>query len=174
MDNNIAALDNLRTSELVVATGTIAGVPTPACFTPSAGPAAAGAAVFSKFSWSNADVVAFGALQTGNVPLCTLPPRTYVTRAFLLLSTQASGVTTLTVSVGVQGPDYFDLITSSAAADALAAPGGLVGAMTDAVLPSMSAATPVFLQFNALTGAEKLADVLGSSGEVFLETVVLP
>lgn len=174
MTPDLESLDALETAVLISVRGQVAGVPTPGILTSSGGDKSISSPLMTKFSWSNADVAGFGAVQSGNLPIATLPARSYVTRAFVVLGTQASGVTTLTASVGVQGPDYLDLIMSSSSFDALQAPGTLLGAFTDAVLPSLSDPTVVYMQFKTTTGAETLDAVLGSSGEIFLEVMVLP
>lgn len=171
MDPNLSTLDRLLTADIVVATGEISGVPTPGVFTPGGGVQAVAAPVLTRFDWTAAQVVALGNVATGNLPICTLPKGFYLTRAIIVLDTQASGVTTLTVSLGTAATTYNDLITAQ---DGLGTPGTLaVGTISDATV-ALAADLDVFAQFLTTTGAEKVKDVVGSSGHFYIEGMLLP
>jgi hypothetical protein len=130
-------------------------------------------------AWTNAEVVALGANLSGNILVATLPARTIPTNAYIVLGSQASGTTTLTVSLGRAGTAYIDYIVASNAkaaantvyGDALAERGTN---LTGYDLPSYTAATDVYLQFVATDASKKLADVLTCTGTVYLLTQTLP
>lgn len=133
-----------------------------------------------KRAWTNAEVTAFGAVLSGDLKVATLPAKTIVRNAYLVIDSQASGTTTLTVSLGRTSTAYIDYTVASNA---------MVGANTvygDATtvergtnltgwdLPSYTAAVDVYVQFVATDASKKLADVLGCTGQVYLLTETLP
>lgn len=128
---------------------------------------------FSKFPWTNSTVTAFGATTSGNVKLCTLPAMTVLIRAYLVVTGQASGVTTFTGSVGRVSTTYIDYVKASSL---MAASGTAYGAAsadrgTNATgYDLVTSATDVYLQF---LGSGNLSNISGSSGFVILETSVL-
>lgn len=124
-------------------------------------------------------VTALGGVTTGNLLVCTLPAKTVVRKATIVITGQAASVTALTVSLGRVGTAFIDyLVASNAKAaantiygDAIAEVGtGLSAILGD--LPSLSATTDVNLQF--VSAVENLSAVTGSAGEIHLETVLLP
>lgn len=132
----------------------------------------------SKFSWTNAMVTALTG-TTGNVLLCTLPAKTVVAHAWIVLTGQAAGVTALTVSLGKTGTAYIDYILAlSAKAVANTIYGDAVnelGANLSALLgniASLTATSDVNLQF--ISAVENLSTVTGSTGDVYLLTTTLP
>lgn len=143
-----------------------------------------GAALW-RFDWTNATVVALGANLTGDVTLFTLPAKTVVKNAYVVITGQAAVVDSLTVAVGRTAAAYEDYIVAS---DAMVAANTVYGnakaelgaALYDATtliydLPSITAATTVKAHFIATSGSGKtLANVTGSTGSVYLETVTLP
>jgi hypothetical protein len=130
----------------------------------------------SKYQWTNAMVAALSG-TTGNLKVCSLPARTYVKNAYIVIDTGGGTVTTLTVSMGRTGGAYVDYI---AASDAKAAANTVYGDvsgdrganLTGYDLPSFTSSTDVYLQFISTGG--NLSTVTTSSGTVYLETVTLP
>ena len=130
----------------------------------------------TKFTWANADVVALGAVLSGELTVVTLAAKTFVRNAYIVITGQGAGVTTLTVSVGRAAAAYVDYI---AAGDAKAAVNTVYGDtagerganLTGYDLPSYTGTTVVKAQFVA-TGAN-LDQVTGSTGTIYLETITL-
>jgi hypothetical protein len=130
--------------------------------------------------------VALGASTTGDLSLWTLPAKTIVKRAVVAITGTAAGVTTLTVGVGRTSAAYADYVVASdakAAANTVygdAIGGGETGTnLFDATakwsagdLPSWTGTTAVKAHFIS-TGAN-LSAVTGSTGEVCLQTAVIP
>lgn len=135
-------------------------------------------ATISKFSWTNAQIVALGAVLSGNIALCTLPAKTLVRRAIIIITGQAAGTTTLTVSMGRTAAAFTDYVTAQNAKAAAntayfaAAVNGANLTTYDGDLPSVTATTLVNLQF--VSTVSNLSAVTGSSGDCYIETVVLP
>lgn len=132
---------------------------------------------WNKFSWTNAMVVALGA--STDMTICTLPAKSVVKRAVVVIGTAATQAATLTVSVGRTATGYIDYVVASNAkaaantiyGDAAAEQGtGLKSDVLD--IPSWTATTPVIAQF--LIGAGTNADVLTSTGSVYLYVDILP
>lgn len=132
-----------------------------------------------KFSWTNAMVAALGAATTGNITVCTLPAKTVVRKATIVITGQAGTLTGLTVSLGRVATAYIDYIVASNAkatantvyGDTIAEVGtGLSAILGD--LPSLSGTTAVNLQF--ISAVEDLSNVTGSAGDIYLETQILP
>lgn len=67
---------------------------------------------YTKGYVTYANANALGAVASGNVTICTLPALTVVRDLHLYISVTASGVGTLTGSVGVTGADYTDMLTA--------------------------------------------------------------
>lgn len=137
---------------------------------------------WTKFTWTNAQVVALGASTTGDITVCTLPAKTTVHRAFIVINTAATGTTTLTVAVGRTSASYNDYVVAS---DAQAAANTMYGYTKATVgtnlydgvtmiydTPSITGTTVVKAHYVS-TGAN-LSSVLTSTGTVYLETSVLP
>lgn len=137
--------------------------------------------VTSSYTWTNAQVVALGAALTGDINVATLPAKTQVLDAMVVITGQGAGTTTLTVSCGdaIGATPFINYVVPS---DAKAAVNTVYG---DAVaergtsidtefwyLPSYVATTLVTCHFIA-TGAN-LDQVTGSTGRVILTTRLLP
>lgn len=153
-------------------------VPPPAVGALVSGPQGALLRSVSKYSWTNALVAGLSG-TTGNLTVATLPAKTVVNKATLVITGQAAGVTALTVSVGRTATAYVDyLVAKSAKAAANTVYGqviGDVGTSLSAILgdlPSVAGATAVVLQF--VSAVENLSAVTGSSGDVYLETTTYP
>jgi hypothetical protein len=138
---------------------------------------------WSKYTWTNAQVAALGASLTGDIAVCTLPAKTVVHHALVVLSTQAAGCTTLTGSVGITGADYIDFIVASdlkAAANTIYgnAKAELGAALYDATtvtpfyVPSWTATSTVNMHF--ISTVDNLSAATTCSGAVYLLTSVLP
>jgi hypothetical protein len=129
----------------------------------------------TKFSLTNAMVVALGAGLSGNVSLCTLPAKTRVENCYIVVTSAAVGPTTVTVSIGRTAAAYVDYIVASNA-KTTATYGDASGERgTNLVMydvPSFSSTTVVNVQFVS-TGAN-LNTVTGFAADVYLETVQLP
>lgn len=131
-----------------------------------------------KFSWTNAIVVALSG-TTGNILACTLPAKTLVRKATIVITGQAAGITALTVSLGRTATAYIDYAVAKSAKAAVNTVYGQtiadVGTNLSAILgdlPSLTATTDVNLQF--VSAVENLSNVTGSSGDVILETELIP
>lgn len=135
----------------------------------------------SSYTWTNAQVVALGASLTGDITVATLPAKTQVLDAAIVITGQAAGVTTLTVSCGdANGGTPF--ITYIVPSDAKAAVntfyGDAVGERGTALdvehyyLPSYTATTLVTCHF--ISTVQNLDQTTGSTGRVILTTRLLP
>ncbi len=149
--------------------------------TMTAGTIAETRTVTSSYTWSNAQVVALGAALTGDITVATLPAKTQMLDAAVVITGTGAGTTTLTVSCGdaIGGTPFINYVVAS---DAKAAANTVYG---DAAaergtsidtefyyLPSYTATTLVTCHFIA-TGAN-LDQVTGSTGRVILTTRLLP
>lgn len=131
----------------------------------------------SKYQWSNAMVAGLGASLTGDLKVCTLPARTIVKNAYIVIDSAAGGVTTLTVALGRTGASYIDYIVAS---DAKAAANTVYGDgsaergtnLTGYDMGSLQTFTDIYLHF--VSTGTNLSTVTTSTGTVYLETVVLP
>ncbi len=135
--------------------------------------------VVSKFSWTNAQIVALGAVLSGNIALCTLPAKTIVKRVLINITGTAAGTTTLTVSMGRTAATFLDyIIASNAQVGANTVYGDATGELGTSMstfvgdLPSMTATTLVNLQF--VSTVQNLDQCTGSTGDCWLETITLP
>lgn len=132
---------------------------------------------WSSYSWTNAMVVA-----AADVKVCTLPAKTVVKNAYMVINTAGTnmGAATLTVSLGRTSADYLDyLAAGSALASANTVYGDASGErganLTGYDMPSFTANTDVYCHFATDgAGGKTLADVLTSTGTVYIETVILP
>jgi hypothetical protein len=132
-------------------------------------------------SWTNAMVVNSCATPCaatlGNVSVATLPAKTRVKNAYLVIDSQCADTTTLTVSVGRTGAGYIDYIVAS---DAKVAANTVYGDaavergtnLTGYDLPSFTGTTTVYAQFNS-TGAN-LSAVTSCTGHINIETELEP
>lgn len=133
--------------------------------------------VVSSFTWTNAMVVALGAATAGDITVATLPAKTVVRNAYVVITGTAAGTTTLTVAFGRTGAGYIDYIVAS---DAKVAANTVYGDasgergtnLTGYDLPSYTGTTAVKVHFIS-TGAN-LDQVTGSTGRVILETSLVP
>ena len=127
----------------------------------------------SSYTWTNAQVVTALA-TTGNITVATLPAKTQVLDAMVVITGAAATSTTLTVSCGRTGASYIDYIVAS---DAKAAANTVYGDasaergtnLTGYDLPSYTGTTNVVCQF-VKTGSDPTA----STGRVILTTRLLP
>ena len=132
-----------------------------------------------KRAWTNAEVTAFGAVLSGDLKAATLPAKTVIRNAYLVIDSQASGTTTLTASLGRTSATYVDYIVAS---DAKVSANTVYGDgtaergtnLTGYDLASYTATTDVYVQFVATDVTKKLEDVLGCTGTVFILTETLP
>jgi hypothetical protein len=125
--------------------------------------------VTQSFAWTNAMVVALGATTAGDITVATLPAKTQVLDAAVVITGTAAGTTTLTVSCGDAngGTPFTDYIgVSDAKAAANTVYGDTAGergaSMTGYYLPSYTATKLVTCHFIS-TGAN-LDQVTGSTG----------
>jgi hypothetical protein len=134
-----------------------------------------------SYTWTNAQVAALGATTTGDINVATLPAKTQVLDAMVVITGAASGPTTVTVSCGdaIAGTPFINYVVAS---DAKAAANTVYG---DAVaergtsldaefwyLPSYTATTLVTCHF--ISSGGNLSTVTGSTGRVVLSTRLLP
>jgi hypothetical protein len=134
-----------------------------------------------SYTWTNAQVVALGATTTGDITVATLPAKTQVLDAAVVITGAAAGPATVTVSCGdaIGGTPFINYVVAS---DAKAAANTVYG---DAVaergtsidvehyyLPSYTATTLVTCHF--ISSGANLSTVTGSTGRVVLTTRLLP
>lgn len=129
------------------------------------------------FTWTNAMVAALGASLTGDIKVCTLPAKTIVTNAYIVITGQAAGTATLTVALGRTAASYIDYLTAQTAqAAANTVYGDASGERgTNLVsydLPSFTGTTDVFTHW--VSTVQNLSAVTGSAGTVYLQTELLP
>jgi hypothetical protein len=130
-----------------------------------------------RYDWTNAMVVALGAGGAGDIAVCTLPAKTVVLNAYVVITSPDSSANALTVAVGRTGASYIDYIVAS---DAKAAANTVYGDasaergtnLTGYDLPSFTGTTTVNAHFIKTTSA--LNTVTGSTGSVYLLTMTLP
>lgn len=130
----------------------------------------------SSFTWTNAMVVALGAGLVGDITVCTLPAKTIVVNAYLVVSTAAAGVTTLTGALGRVAAGYIDYIVAS---DLKAAANTVYGDasaergtnLTGYDLPSYTATTVVKVHF--ISTVQNLDQTATCTGKVILFTALL-
>lgn len=138
--------------------------------------------VIHKYSWTNAMVTALGATTTGNVAVCTLPAKTVVKNAYVVIVTSGATVTTLTVSVGTNSTTYDNFVLAGNAkagantvyGDAKAELGTALYDATTILnyMGSFTGTTLVNAQFISTGG--NLSTVTTSTGSIYLETYTLP
>lgn len=134
-----------------------------------------------SYTWSNAQVVALGAALTGDITVATLPAKTQVVDALVVITGAASGPTTLTVSCGdaIGGTPFINYVQpSDAKAAANTVYGDASGERGTAIdtewyyIPSYAATTLVTCHFIATIA--NLNTTTGSTGRVILTTRLLP
>ena len=135
--------------------------------------------VLHKFSWTNAMVAALGAVTTSELTVCTLPAKTFVKKALVVITGQAASLTALTVSLGRVGTAYIDyIVASNAKAAANTIYGNAIAEIGTGIadvagdIPSLTGTTDVKLQF--ISAVENLSNITASTGDVYLETILYP
>lgn len=132
------------------------------------------------YSWTNAMVVALGG-ASGDLGMVTLPAKTQVNNAYVVIDTAATQAATLTVSCGdaVGGTPFINwIVASDAKAAANTVYGDAVGERGTSIdtefyyLPSYTATTLVTCHF--IIGAGTLADVTAFTGHLVLTTTLVP
>jgi hypothetical protein len=66
-----------------------------------------------KRAWTNAEVVALGAVDDAELKIATLPAKTIVRNAYIVVDTRETHLTDLTVALGRTGATYIDYIVAS-------------------------------------------------------------
>ena len=139
-----------------------------------------------EFNWTNAMLVAGGAATTWDVTVATLPAKTQLLDALVVITGAAAGPATVTVQCGDTGT--FVNYVCPTGCDAKAAANTVYGdaisgsetgtALFDATakwipahLPSYTATTTVTCRF---IGATRVDGITGSTGRVILTTRLLP
>lgn len=133
--------------------------------------------VVSKYSWTNAMIVALGAGLTGDITVATLPAKTVLVNAYYVVTGTAAGVATLTGALGRTGAGYIDYIVASDLKVAANTVYGDASAergtnLTGYDLPSITGTTAVKMHF--ISTVQNLDQTTGSSGDVYLVTLQLP
>ena len=131
---------------------------------------------WSKYSWTNAMVTAIGATTTGDVTVCTLPAKTIVLNAYIVIGTAETALTGLTGAVGRTGATFLDYIAAgSLKAAANTVYGDAVGErganLTGYDLPSWTGTTAVKMHF--ISSVENLSTAVACTGSVYLLTTIL-
>lgn len=122
----------------------------------------------SEFTWTNAQVAALTG-TADDITVCTLPAKTVVKSARIVVTTAAGTVATLTGSVGYSGSPYTDYIGASdlmAAANTTYANATYLNSM-----PSYTGTTAVKMHFISTGG--NLSTVTTCAGKVILETMTI-
>lgn len=131
----------------------------------------------TRFDWTNAMVTALGGVGAGDITVCTLPAKTVVINAYVVIDTPDTSANALTVAVGRTSATFVDYIVAS---DAKAAANTVYGDasgergtnLTGFDLPSVTGTTAVKAHFVKTT--TNLSTVVGSTGHIYLVTEVLP
>lgn len=129
------------------------------------------------YNWTNAMVTALGASLTGDINVVTLPAKTILKNAYVIIDTACTGVTTLSVSIGRTAASYIDYVVAS---DAKAAANTVYGDdsaergvnLTGYDLPSFTGTTTIKAHF--ISTIDNLSAALTCTGEVVVETVLVP
>jgi len=130
------------------------------------------------YTWTNADIVALGAVLDSNIVITTLPAKARISTAHMVLTGSAAGPTTLTASVGRVAAGYIDLLTAgnmkAAAPTRYGDASAEVGASmtTNGYLTSWTATSDFRIRFLA-TGTN-LDTTTGCSGYVVIDYHVYP
>lgn len=130
-----------------------------------------------SYTWTNAQVVALGAVNAGDITVATLPAKTVVENVYTIIVTPDSSANNLTVACGRTGASFIDYIVAS---DAKAAANTVYGDasgergtnLTGYDLPSYTSTTTVTCHFIKTTTT--LNTVVGSTGRVILVTTLVP
>lgn len=132
--------------------------------------------VYSSYTWTNAMVAALSG-GADDITVATLPAKTVVYNAYVVILTPDTSANALTVACGRTSTTYIDYIVAS---DAKAAANTVYGDAsgergTNLVgydLPSYTTTTAVKCHF--IKTSTNLSTVTGSTGRVILETALLP
>lgn len=127
-------------------------------------------------SWTNAQVAALAG-TAGDIAFGTLPAKTVVTNAYIVITGAAAGPTTVTVAFGRVSASYIDYIVAS---DAKAAANTVYGDssaergtnLTSYDLPSYTGTTVLNAHF--ISTVANLSTTTGSTGMVCVTTEKLP
>jgi hypothetical protein len=130
-----------------------------------------------RYDWTNAMVTALGAVTTGDITVCTLPAKTVVLNAYVVIDTADTSANALTVALGRVSATYIDYVVAS---DAKAAANTVYGDasgergtnLTGYDLPSITGTTAVKAHFVKTT--TNLSTVTASTGHIYLVTETLP
>lgn len=130
------------------------------------------AATVNEFNWTNTQIAALSG-TANTIKICTLPSKTVVVNAYVIITGAATFADTLTVSMGRTSASYIDYTVAS---DAKAAANTVYGDasgergtnLTGYDLPSWTATTDIFLRFNG--NATNLSTVTTCTGTVVLVT----
>lgn len=133
--------------------------------------------VTHSFDWTNAMITALGAVGAGDLAVCTLPAKTIVLNAYVILLTPDSSANALTVALGRVGASYIDyIVASDAKAGSNIVYGDVSGErgtnLTGYDLPSYTATTVVNLHF--IKTSTLLNTVTGCTGRVIIQTALVP
>jgi hypothetical protein len=129
------------------------------------------------FTWTNAMVTALGATTTGDILVGTLPAKTVVVNAYMVIGTAETALTSLTGAVGRTGALFVDYIAASSLKAAASTVYGDAGAerganLTGYDLPSYTGTTAVNLHL--ISGVENLNTAVACTGTVFVTYSILP
>ncbi len=133
---------------------------------------------YLKMTWTNADMVACGAVTTCNIVVGTLPARAKVAFAFVRVTGAAVGPTTVTVSLGRTSTAFIDYVVASNSkatgvyGDVSGERGTNMGDAFFGDVPSLASTTDVTLQIVS-TGAN-ISTITASTGEVLVRFEVVP
>lgn len=130
-----------------------------------------------RFDWTNAMIVALGAALTGDITICTLPAKTVVQRVWSVLTGQAAGPTTLTMSIGYTAATYVDYLIAASIKQAVntiigAVAGDLGTKLVGYDVPSVASTTALKAHFIATVST--LDQTTSSTGQIYIETITLP
>jgi hypothetical protein len=130
-----------------------------------------------RFDWTNAMVVALGAVTAGDIAVCTLPPNVVVENALVIIRSAETSANALTVAVGKTAAAYVDYLTAQ---DAKAAANTIYGklaaergtSLVGSDIPSLTANTLINAHFIKTT--TNLNTCTLSAGSVYLKLLNLP
>jgi hypothetical protein len=134
------------------------------------------AVTVSTFTWAPAQLITLGGGTSGNLKVATLPAKTVITNAYIIITVPDGSAISLTVSLGRTGANYTDYIVASNAKAAANTVYGDAGAerstnLTGYDLPSWTAATDVYARF---VSGDAAMDELTSEGVVVIEHYTIP
>jgi hypothetical protein len=119
----------------------------------------------SKFEWTNDMIVSLGANTTGSLTVCTLPPKTAIKNAIIVITGSATNITTLNGEIkAINNQLLRDDIDFKQGAN--------YNSFSD--YPTYIDYVNSTLVTLNLTCSDNLEQVLTSSGVIYLETYTLP